>query len=57
MADIDSRLALNQYGFCPGRETVDTVGAVIDIAKETAKELVQDRHLCILVTFDIENIF
>lgn len=56
-ADIDKKLAPNEYEFRPGHGTVDATGAVMDIAKEVAKGVVQDRHLGILVTLDVRNAF
>lgn len=56
-ADINARLAQNQYGFRPGRGTEDAIGTVLEIAGGASRGPVQDRHLCIMVTFDVKNAF
>lgn len=56
---LESEGGLNprQFGFRPGRSTVDAVRAVLDIAESAAKGAVQDRHLCAVVALDVKNAF
>lgn len=56
-ANIDAKLSQNQYGFRPGRGTEDAIGTVLRIAGEELREVVQDRHLCVMITLDVKNAF
>lgn len=54
---VSSSLSPSQFGFRPGRGTVKAVEAVLAIAADVAKGVVQDRNLCVLVTLDVRNAF
>lgn len=55
---MDARLAPNQFGFRKGRSTFDSVEEVLRYAAYAARGgVVQDRHLCVLVTLDVRNAF
>lgn len=42
-----------QYGFRKGRQTIDAVNEVLNIARLAAEE----RNLCVLITLDVKNAF
>lgn len=46
-----------QFGFRKGTGTADAIKAVLTIADDAAKGVVQDGHLCLLVYLDIKNAF
>lgn len=46
-----------QYDFRLGKTTIDTIRPVLNVAADAAKGVTQDRHLCVLVIFDVKNAF
>lgn len=46
-----------KFGFIKGTGTANTISIVLELANEAAKGVVQDKNLCILVTFDVKNAF
>lgn len=54
---VASGLAPNQFGFRPRKGTVEAIEKVLRVAASAAARVVQDRHLCVLVTLDIRNAF
>lgn len=54
---VTEALSPNRYGFRLGRRTMDALNTVLAIAADAAKEVVRDKHLCILIIFHISNAF
>lgn len=50
-------LSNNQYGFREGRQTVDAIQRVINVAKGAAEYSARNRRLCAMVTLDVKNAF
>lgn len=50
-------LAERQYGFMEGRQTVDAINNVTQIAREAATYAHQHRRLCAVITVDVQNAF
>lgn len=46
-------LSENQYGFRKGRQTIDAIGKVLNIARQAAVK----RDLCVAITLDVKNAF
>lgn len=46
-------LSNNQFGFRKGRQTVDAVNKILDIARRAAVK----RELCVAITLDVQNAF
>lgn len=53
----DQGLSDNQFGFRPGRSTVDAVRRVYSIAEDERRKSRRRRGLCLLVTLDVRNAF
>lgn len=47
----------NQYGFHPGRATIDATDAVLGVVADAANGMAQDRHLYLLVALNVRNAF
>lgn len=50
-------LATNQFGFRASMSTMDAIVMVMREADLAARGVVQDHHLCALVTLDVGNVF
>lgn len=50
-------LSDSQYGFRPGRSTIQAINEVLNMADAAASGPTQDRDLCLLVTLDVRNAF
>lgn len=50
-------LSNNQYGFRRGRQTIDAITRVLDIAKEADSFSWKYRRLCAVLTLDVKNAF
>ncbi|BES90458.1 Reverse transcriptase (RNA-dependent DNA polymerase) [Nesidiocoris tenuis] len=50
-------LSRRQYGFIPGRSTIDAIAQVVSTAKSLDSESSYSRRLCLLVTLDVRNAF
>lgn len=55
--DAVEGLSPKQFGFHPGRSTLDAVRSVIEIAERAASGPTQYRHLCAVVALDVRNAF
>ncbi|KAL1454467.1 hypothetical protein WDU94_010715 [Cyamophila willieti] len=53
----DHGLSDDQFGFRPGRSTVDAIQRVYSIADDERKKSRRRRGLCLLVTLDVRNAF
>lgn len=54
---ITGGLSPKQIGFRHGTGAADAIDAILNIAKDAAKGVVRDKHLCVLVTHDVRNVF